>query len=78
MIGACVESQTAPVIQAAERSLDWSKRTGANNLRAHVCIFHAFGCMGGAEFDPVIISSKTKRHMMRRFLRNKKRPIRGD
>ncbi len=53
MIGACVESDTTPVIHAVERSLAWSQRAGANNLRAHACILYAFGCMGGAEFDRI-------------------------
>lgn len=62
MIGACVESNTIPVIKATEQSLAWSRRTGANNLRAHAAIFHLFGCVGNAEFDKIesiIIDVKT-------------------
>lgn len=50
VIGACLESNTTPIVHGGEQALAWAQRAGANNLRAHAAIFHLFGRMNSAEF----------------------------
>lgn len=49
----CFECSNLSSIEAAGRSLAWSERAGANNLRAHAAIFYLFACLGNAEFGKI-------------------------
>ncbi len=53
LIAQCLENDHDAVIDSADKALAWSKRAGANNLRAHISIYHLHACIWDTRFDAI-------------------------